>query len=35
MVKKMFIDIRLRNPMMLFLKGMSKSLKYTWWSLMY
>ena len=29
MVKKMFIGIGLRNTMTYFLKGMSKSLKYT------
>ena len=30
MVKKMFTEIRLCNPMTYILKGMSKSLKYTW-----
>ena len=33
--EKMFIEIRLCNPMTYFLKGMSRSWKYTWWSLMY
>ena len=36
MLKKMFIEIRLCNPMNnILLKAMSESLKYTWWSLMY
>ena len=30
MAKKMFIEIRLCNPMSYNLKGMSKSLTYTW-----
>ena len=30
-----FIEVRLRNLMTYFLKGMLKSLIYTWWSLMY
>ena len=33
--EKMFIEIRLCNPMTYFLKGMSRSWKYTWWSLMH
>ena len=35
MAKKIFIEIRLGNLCDMFLKGMSKSLKYTWRSLMY
>ena len=31
----MFIEIRLCNPKRMILKGMSKSLKYTWCSLIY
>ena len=30
MMKKMFIEFRLCNPMTYFLKGMPKSLKYAW-----